>query len=235
MRQLEFDFKEYLFVPGGKPLERLKKYFLEYAEKHRFMDIQFASHLALLYHMLLDEKIPLDKQPIKKSIHQLVSGKRVLEIGCRDGSFLEFLKNHGAIVLGSGRNANNLGIPVVNVSMEKIATSVELRDFKPDMVVSMGLLDHGRFVKKNWGKQDVYARVPYRELLRGIRNIATSRTVFFVMPSVDTGATYRYEHLLRRQSLVEHARYQEKGWSPKFRDPYFETHRFKARPRGRAK
>jgi hypothetical protein len=165
---------------------------------------------------------------MEKNVRQLVEGKRVLEIGCRDGSFLKFLQDHGASVLGSGTGyKKKQGISIVPVSMEEVEKSAELKAFKPDLIVSMGLLDEHRFRRGG-------TRVPFGKLLRGIRHVATAHTVFYITPSVDSHSVIFHESLQRRKGIVKPVRHTEGKYATRHGFP-IETHRFTVRPRRKTK
>lgn len=162
-------------------------------------------YAGLLDHILADEGIRIGRLgEVEGALRRVFSGRKVLEIGCRNGEFLRILKKHGAIVAGTTdpKNIaiaeNKLGAsPVLAVSKaEAIGKIRGLRDFKPDFILNMNLFDVQR-----WG---VFENdVPFKKIYVAARKVSTEKTKFYIAPSVDTTSVLKFEDLNRQKGITD--------------------------------
>ena len=160
----------------------------------------------IIHHMLKDAgHLPQSVEDVAKCIEFTVSGKRIMEIGCRAGAFLEFLKEHGAIVAGSTSSEywmsarERLGgdVIIAEKQAEDVGEDKKLKDFKADVIISLNLFDKGRWSGKT---------VPYNKIYDSIKRLGSQRTIIYMDPSLEVGSVLKG---LR-------ARYMKKKWTTDF-------------------
>ncbi len=151
-------------------------------------------HSPILLHLLLDnKKFPKNKSELRKNLEEILTGKLVLEIGCRDASFLRFAKDHGARIIGSTskkyvKEASKI-LGNENIVEADAEEAIEkLSGAKPNIVVSTNLFDTER-----WRSKQITAKP--EELIEKIIGIGTNRTRFYINPSIDNSSELTEKHL----------------------------------------
>ncbi|MFH1390874.1 MAG: hypothetical protein ABIH20_01010 [Candidatus Diapherotrites archaeon] len=177
-------------------------YLLQYEKTLGITYGNLGFYVSMLDNLLEETKqVPRNQKQVKKCIENAVRGKRIMEIGCRDGTFLRLLQDHGAIVAGatSGKHyamaQKNLNDAIlVNSNSEEVGSKRELVEFKPDFLFNMNLFD-----RRRWGDK----KPPYRKLYTGLRKLVSPNTRIFLTPAVDSRSVMDPEKL-RKSSGVTH-------------------------------
>jgi len=139
-----------------------------------------------LAHMLNESGgVPMTIPKIGTKLQEIFRGKRVLEIGCRDGGFLNFALKHGASavagntdskrVSGARRSVGGKGT-IVEARAEEVGGNETLRSFSPDIILSMNMLDASRWKE---------ATPPKEQILQSMFHLARPGTKVYFAPSVD--------------------------------------------------
>ena len=167
----------------------LAYYIRKWMQEKGYRDIsQTLYYIPLLDHLLQDSgKILGRGKTVEERIKSAVSGKKILEVGCRKGIFLRFLQAHGAIVAGStgeeyfdaAREILGKNAVVAKAKAQDAGFSKELQNFKPDVILSFNLLDRTR-----WGKR----KVPIGRIYASAYRLASKNTRFYVLPGVEAGS-----------------------------------------------
>lgn len=156
--------------------DKIQEYLVEYAERNGILinsslGLIFRDQTLILEHVLVDSRKSLPGKildvDIGEKIRSIFSGKKVLELGCRSGLFLRFLRDHGAVVAGttSGNHyqkaVGKLGRDAVLVKSlaENAGDHEQLRDFKPDFLFSYNLLDSNRESEKRSNLRKLYRSI----------------------------------------------------------------------------
>lgn len=148
---------------------------------------------SILEHMLVDHNlVPKEKSKLEQSFKKLFNKKTVLEIGCRDGAFLKFAKDHGAKIIGttSGEhfekakdNLREEKAKIFNSTAQEAYKHVKKEN--PDFVISFNIFD-----KIRWSNKEIKPE----ELLEKISRTGKRKTWFYIHPSTDTASILEDKH-----------------------------------------
>ena len=136
--------------PEMELLRRVRAYMNAYQPRPRASYGRNSIDLAPLFEHILRDSGETEPKDIGEAMRHHLSGKRVFELGCREGSALAFLRDHGAIVAGSGpspaaRTLLGNDALLVDGPIENMGDSEQLKRFNPDIVISSNHFDEGRF------------------------------------------------------------------------------------------